>query len=150
MLSDYPELVSKLNLLINAGLNIHTALLRILCDYEKSHKKNIKFLYKELKITLRQIENGMSEGAAYVGLGKRIGLPCYIKFGSLLEQNLKKGNKELSFLLNTEVIIANDEKKRLIKKKGEEASTKLLLPMMMIFFVILILIMLPAFLNISM
>ncbi len=106
-------------------------------------------MYKELKICLLQIENGHSEGLAYSNFGKRIGLPCYIKFGSLLEQNLRKGTKELRILLNTEVAISNDEKRRFIKKKCEKASTKLLFPMMMIFFMILILIMLPAFLNIS-
>lgn len=149
LLSDYPDLISKINLLINTGLTINSSLRRIVNDYEHSEFANDRYLYKELKMCISQIDNGISESTAYFYLGRRIGLPCYIKFCSLLEQNLKKGTKELRLLLDSEVRLANDEKRRNIKKKYEKASTKLLFPMMLIFLSILILIMIPAFLNIS-
>ncbi len=150
MINDYPDLVTKTTLLINAGMTIHSALLRIYSDYAHSHNvAHFHYLYKELGLTLAQIENGVPQSCAYSEFGNRVGLPCYIKFGSLLEQNLKKGNRELSTMLSSEAMAAIDSKKRLLKEKGEKASTKLLLPMIMIFAVILILIMIPAFLNMS-
>lgn len=149
LLSDYPDLVSKMTLLINTGLTISAALRRIIKDYENTGFSDTHYLYKELKICILQLDHGVSEANAYYSFGKRIGLPCYIKFGSLLEQNIKKGTKELRLLLNSEVSIANDEKYRNIKKKYEKASTQLLFPMMLIFLSILILIMMPAFFNIS-
>jgi tight adherence protein C len=149
LLSDYPDLITKINLLINTGLTINSSLRRIVNDYEHSPFSCNRYLYKELKICISQIDNGISEATAYFYLGRRIGLPCYIKFCSLLEQNLKKGTKELRLLLSSEVTFANEEKRRNIKKKYEKASTKLIFPMMLIFLSILILIMIPAFFNIS-
>jgi pilus assembly protein TadC len=143
-------LVSKLNILLCAGLTIHKALLRILQDYKNSPSfNNNRFLYKELHTCLTQIDNGVSEGFAYANFGKRIGLNCYIRFSSLLEQNIKKGTNELRLLLTSEVTLANDMKKRLVLQLGEQASTKLLLPMMMLFFIILIIVMFPAFSNMT-
>ena len=146
---DYPELVSKLNILISAGLTIKASLNRIVHDYDKNHPNHSRYLYKELKVSLLQLQNGSSEGLVYSQFGQRLGIPCYIKFGSLLEQNLRKGTKELSYLLSTEVCIANNEKKHSLLKRGEEASTKLLMPMMLMFLSILILVLFPAFFNIS-
>ena len=150
MLSDYPELVSKLNVLLCAGLTIHKAFIRILHDYDTSTTNDHShFFYKELRICLSQIDNGTSESFAYTELGRRLGLNCYIRLVTLLEQNIKKGTRELRFLLLSEVDAAYEEKKHLVLKLGEEASTKLLLPMMLLFFVILILVMFPAFFGIS-
>lgn len=150
LLTDYPELVSKMNILLCAGLTIHSALQRILEDYRNSPSfDDNRFLYKELHTCLSQIENGVSEGFAYAEFGKRISINCYIRFASLLEQNIKKGTKELRYLLLSEATHANDMKKKLILQLGEKASTKLLLPMMLLFFVIMILVMFPAFLNIT-
>lgn len=150
LINDYPELISKTNLFINAGMSIHSSLARIYKDYTSLHEPaEYHYLYKELGLTLSLIESGTLEAYAYSDFGNRIGIPCYIKFGSLLEQNLKKGNQELSLMLTTEAITAMETKKRLLIEKGEKASTKLLLPMMMIFAVILIIIMIPAFLNIT-
>lgn len=151
LLEDYPELISKLSLLVCAGLSINNALNRIQRDYKSSHLQNTKYhyLYIELDMCLSQIENGQSEITAYNNLANRIGIPCYIKLFSILSQSLQKGAKELKSDLSTESILACDEHKRNVLRHGEKSATKLLLPMMMLFFMIMILIIVPAFLGMT-
>lgn len=146
LISNYPNFISKLCLLVGAGMTIKSALRKILSDNSYSSKE---YLYINLKNCLTQIDNGTYEGIAYRNFGLETNIPCYIKLGALLEQNLVKGNKELISILSYEATASLIEKKQLILKKSEEASTKLLLPMMLLFLLILIMVMLPALLNIN-
>lgn len=148
-MADYAEIVSKLTLLFNAGLTIHSSLNRIQHDFLASNSREYHYAYDEIKLTLELISNGHSESVAYGDFGKRIGLSPYIKLGALLEQNLKKGSSELKYLLSQEVLQASEQRRRSLTESGEKANTKLLLPMMLIFMMILMVIMIPAFLNMS-
>ena len=71
----------------------------------------------------------------------------YMKFGAMLSQNLKKGNKGLAEMLSMESIQAFEERKSIAKKAGEEASTKLMLPMFAMLAVVLFMVIVPAFLS---
>jgi hypothetical protein len=70
-----------------------------------------------------------------------------MKFGSLIAQNLKKGNKGISELLTKEAVDAFEERKETAKRLGEEAGTKLLVPMMIMLVIVFAVIMVPAFLS---
>jgi hypothetical protein len=70
-----------------------------------------------------------------------------MKFGSLISQNLKKGNKGLSELLGKEAREAFEERKEIAKRLGEEAGTKLLAPMMIMLLIVFMIILIPAFLS---
>ena len=126
MMTDFPEIVSKLNLLYEAGSSIRMAFERIVEDQEK--KRELPFAYREMKLALEKIRSGVSEREAYEQFGKRCGLHPFIKLGNLLEQNLSKGAKGMKVLLSQEVADAFEERKRLARKKGEEAGTKMLFP----------------------
>lgn len=149
MLSDYPEIVSKLLLLSNAGLNIRNAFKKITDDYYKGLSSDDKphYAYEELSITLNSLNNGKSEATAYTDYGKRCGLMPYIKLGSLLEQNLNKGAKEMRFHLSCEVNNAFQNYKSETITKSKQAETKLIFPMILILVIIMLLIMVPSFMN---
>lgn len=147
LLSDYPKIISKLLLLLNAGLNIKNALKKITDDYKKNSLKK-RFAYEELIITVNSINSGVSESGSYYDYGKRCGTMEYIKLGSMLEQNLHAGTKELKALLTAEVTAAFENRKAAVLTKSKQAETKLIFPMILILIVIMLFIMVPAFTNI--
>ncbi len=150
MLMDYPEIINKFTLLMNAGMTIKQAWMKIAEDYEgKLKESSIKrrYAYEEMLLTRHELKLGISESTAYEQFGRRTGVLPYMKFGSLITQNLKKGNRGLTELLSLEAMEAFKERKELAKRLGEEASTKLLGPMMIMLMIVLIIIMIPAFLS---
>lgn len=150
--SEYPELVSKLTILLGAGMTLSGAWNKIATNYSNKRKNNtIEFhpLYEEMLVTCHEMESGAGEVRAYERFGERCGLHRYRKFSSLLTQNLRKGTRGLIQLLEQEVSDAFEERKNNAKKCGEEAGTKMLLPMMMMFGIIIVIIMVPAFLSLQ-
>lgn len=142
----YPWFVNQLNLMLGAGMQIKNIFRKMVCEYdEKKDATNQKVLMDELKIACRSFDVGIHETQVYYRLGRRIGIPCYIKLMTLLEQNIKRGSKGIMNMLEHEEIMALEERKNLAKKLGEEAGTKLLGPMMLLLTIILLIIMLPAF-----
>lgn len=150
MLIDYPEIVNKFTLLINAGMTIKQAWLKITDDYEKlsgGQGNKRRYAYDEFVMTARQLRLGVPESMAYEQFGKRTGLIQYIKFSSLLNQNLKKGTRNLTQQLICEAREAFEERKEQAKRLGETAGTKLLGPMMVMLLMVLLIIMIPAFMS---
>jgi len=145
MMADYPDIIAGLTVLTGAGLSLPQAWLRLVSEYEDSGKqRGVRWAYEEMTVTGRQIQNGVSPGRAFGEFGRRIGLHSYIKLGNLLEQNMKKGTKGLSTLLQAEAYQAFEERKHQVRRTGEEISTKLLIPMFMMFGVVLVIIIVPA------
>lgn len=151
LLNDYPEFISKLSLLILAGLSIFNALNKIVDDYHINIQNGRKprYLYEELSITCQKIKNGMYESFAYEEFGRRTGITCYIKFASLLISGLNRGNTDFNHQLSREATSALLDQKAHILQQGSKASTKLTFPMMLIFAVILILVIVPAFFSMN-
>jgi len=150
MLIDYPEIINKFTLLVNAGMTVKQAWLRISEDYMKKRQEGDnkgRYAYEEMVITAREISLGISETTAYEQFAKRAGLLPYMKFATLISQNLRKGSKGLSQLLSNEAAEAYEERKETAKKLGEQAGTKLLLPMMIMLLIVLIIIIIPAFMS---
>lgn len=150
MMLDYPEIINKFNLLVNAGMTIKQAWLKIAEDYKKKlqleHRAK-RYAYDEMLFTVHELRLGIPESNAYEQFGKRTGLMPYLKFSTLITQNLKRGNRGLSELLSREALEAFEERKEHAKRMGEEAGTKLLIPMMLMLLIVLIIILIPAFLS---
>ena len=146
---DYPEIVSKMVLLLGAGLGMRKVLERIAVDYRKNLALGgqKRFAYEEIVFTCQEMENGVSEQEAYQRMGMRMGTGAYRSLAVLLTQNLKKGSKGLLELLKQESQEAFEERRRQAKTTGEKASTKLLLPMGMMLAVVLVILTVPAFLS---
>ena len=153
LLIDYPEIINRFTLLVNAGMTLKQAWEKVTEDYldkPLSTKKQKRYAYEEMLITVHELKLGVPEGLAYEQFGRRIGVLPYMKFASLITQNLKKGNRGLSELLNREALDAFEERKETAKRMGEEAGTKLLAPMMIMLIIVLIIILIPAFMSFNM
>ncbi|MEG2821650.1 MAG: hypothetical protein RR869_03295 [Lachnospiraceae bacterium] len=150
MMLDYPEIVNKFMLLLGAGMTVKNAWKKIVSDYaEQREILGMRYAYEEMNQTLRQMQGGVTEAESYERFGKRCGLQPYLKLGALLSQNLRKGTKGLSDLLQLEAIQAFEERKNLAKRLGEEASTKLLVPMFFMLAIVLVIVIVPAFLSVQ-
>lgn len=153
---EYPEFVSRLSLLVSSGATVKGAFQKLIENYEndmevsrkkEEKKKKEKIVYEELKVTMHEIENGIFEETAYDNFGKRCKLGLYIKLAALLNQNMKKGTRDIVGILEKEATDAFEIRKSNAKKLGEEAGTKLLLPMMLMLGIVMVLIMVPAFFS---
>ena len=148
LLMDYPEMVEQYVLLIGAGMTIKGAWIRIASDYLSMRQKGqqeYRFVYEEMLVTMRELDSGMSELRAYELFGRRIGILSYMKFTTLLMQNLRKGSDDLLRILEYEAVDAFRQRKEHAKALGEEAGTKLLMPMMLMLLVVLMMIIYAAF-----
>lgn len=145
---DYSEMISKLTLLIGAGMTVCGAWDKIVRDYQNQKKfikgKAVRYVYEEMSNSLNEIKAGVSEWIVYERFGKRCDTKEYLKFSALLVQNLKKGTKNLTQMLELEAKDAFENRKNITKKLGEQAGTKLLLPMIMMLVVVMIIILVPA------
>ena len=92
-----------------------------------------------------EMENGKNEAAAYQAFGRRISMLSYMKFSTLLVQNLRKGSDDLLRRMELEAEDALRARREFARQLGEEAGTKLLLPMIMMLVVVFALIMAAAF-----
>lgn len=145
---DYPEMVEQFVLLIGAGLTVSGAWERMVKEYQKQKQKEERhYVYEEMLISVHEMENGMSEARAYELFGKRTGLLPYMKFCTLLVQNMKKGSDDLLKALEYEVTDAFRQRKENAKALGEEAGTKLLMPMMLMLVIVFAIILYAAFHN---
>lgn len=143
LMADYPELVSKYLLLLNAGMSSRAVWERIVMDYKKTGRR--RYLYEEMALSGHEIENGISEAKVYENFGKRCRLLPFMRFSAVLVQNLQKGARGALLLLEQEAVAAFAERKETAKRKGEEAGTKLLLPMIGLLGIVLVIVLFPAF-----
>ena len=140
---DFCDVVSKMALLINAGMITREA-------WEQIAVTGDSVLYQEMRVAGDDMNNGVSEIDAYIGFGNRCGVTFVKKFISMLVQNLAKGNKELVDFLKRESAVCWEEKKHIVKRQGEAAANKLMLPLGMILVGIFIMILVPILSKIGM
>lgn len=137
---DFADMVSKLALLINAGMITREA-------WEEISSTGEGTVYEEMRNAVIDMNNGVSEIDAYLGFGNRCGVQSVKKFTSMLCQNLTKGNKELVDFLKPETALSWEEKKHFVKRKGEEASNKMMIPLGMILVGVFVMILVPVLGN---
>ena len=148
LLRAYPGMISKFTMLLSTGTTVRNAWEKIVQNYsENKDALGVQTVYEEMAMTLREMQGGVSEVEAYERFGKRCGNTTYVKFGTLLSQNLRKGSKGLSDVMRMEAIQAFEDRKSRAKRMGEEAGTKLLMPMIGMLAVVFIMVMVPAFLS---
>ena len=74
---DYPEMVEQFVLLVGAGMTIKSAWIKMTDDYQSGldRKQAKRYLYEEMSVTEREMQNGMGEERAYELFAKRTGIP---------------------------------------------------------------------------
>lgn len=140
--ADFSGMLSTLALLVNAGMILIEA-------WQRTSEMKDGTLYEEMRNTMNDINNGMSDSDAFVKFAKRCESDQVTKFISTLVQNMSKGNAELTLLLQEFSREAWTEKKEIARQKGEAASSKLLIPIALMFLGLLIMICLPLFTNMA-
>lgn len=140
LIAELPQMLSKLALLVNSGMVMRDAWKRVADNGEG-------ILYQEMRVTVKELQNGVSEFTAYRDFGERCAIKEVKRFSSTMLQNLTKANEEVAYLLREMSDEMWEEKRHLAKQKGEKANSKLMIPTAIIFAGIMILVMVPAFMN---
>lgn len=142
LLNDFSEIVSKLALLINAGMIMREAWNEVAYGGEG-------IIYDEMRKACDDMQNGVSEVEAVRRFGVRCIIPEIKKFASTIIQGIEKGNKELAIMLQVQSDEIWDMKQQSIKRAGAKANTKLMIPMFIMFIGVLIMIIVPIFTNLG-
>lgn len=137
ILSDFPQVLSKLTLLVNSGMLLRDA-------WNLTAEQGNSVLFEEMRQTALQMANGVPESTAYFEFAERCGVKEIRKFSSMIIQGLEKGGSDLTKFLKDMSEEMWMEKKNLVKQKGEKANAKLLIPTTIIFIGILLMIMAPV------
>ena len=152
-LKDYPDIVSALTLYVGAGMSVRNAFERMGDAYLLQKKtRNIKEkpAYENLIRMNRALKDGQMEHKVYEDFGRSCLHPVYTKLALMLNQNSRKGNRELLAQLEREEQNLYEQRQRQLKIAGELTSTKLLIPMGGLLAMVLIVIIVPAFSGMSM
>lgn len=147
LLRDYPELIMKFTLLLQAGMTPRGAFYKILDGSADRMEDPSHPLARQIGLLCHDLDTGVPENESYRRFGERCAQVRYRTFATLLIQNLQRGSRQLIELLERESIEAFDERKRKARMAGETALTKLLIPMVMMLGIVLVLILVPAFLR---
>ena len=148
ILADFPSMVSKLTMLIGAGMTFGRAWAKIVDDYEKGPQQN-RPLYEEMQAATMQMMNGVPEKTALENFGRRTGNREAMRLSAVLIQNLKRGSHSLSEALNQLSKEAWEIRITHAKTLGEKASTRLLLPLGISFVAVLMIVLAPAIMNMN-
>lgn len=142
ILDEFADVVSKLALLVNAGMILREAWEMIAYSAEGE-------LYDEMRLVCENINNGMSEIDAYTEFGTRCTAPEIKKFTSTIIQGVVKGNKELVEMIKMQSREMWNSKQHRVRQQGEKAASKLLIPTCIMFVGVLIMIIVPIFANLG-
>lgn len=136
ILAEFPQVLSKMTLLVNSGMLLRDA-------WNLIANQSDTILFQEMKLTATQLDNGVPEAVAYREFAERCGIKEIRKFASMVIQGLEKGASELTMFLKDMADELWMEKRNMVKQKGEKANSKLLIPTVIIFIGILFMIMAP-------
>lgn len=142
IINEFCEVVSKLALLTNAGAILKDA-------WQQVAEGGDSLIYEEMRLTLDDMNNGMSDADAIYKFGSRCMVPEVKKFSATIIQGLAKGNRELSETLQLQSGELWNLKQQLIKRDAEKANSKLLIPMCIMFIGVLVMVIVPIFSNIG-
>lgn len=137
ILAQFPQVLSKMTLLVNSGMLLRDA-------WNLIANQSDTVLFQEMQLTATQLDNGVPEAVAYREFAERCGIKEVRKFASMVIQGLEKGVAELTIFLKDMADELWLEKRNLVKQKGEKANSKLLIPTVIIFIGILFMIMAPV------
>ena len=150
MLIDYPDMVSKLSILVGAGMSIKQALERIAYSYIKNRDSNEspqREAYERLVYAVNMINEGESVRKAIETFGEGTGISSYHRLSRLLVQSLHKGNRDICHVLGKESEKAFEERRLNARKVGEEATTKMLMPLMLMMMIVIAIVIAPAIMT---
>ena len=141
IVNEFPQMVSKLTMLINAGMLVRRA-----WD-EVANSNTEEPLYEEMRITSKDIREGVSIEKAMDDFASRCAVKQIRKFSSIYVQAVVRGAADAVDSMKVMSDEAWQEKKQLAKQRGEKANSKLLIPNMLMLVGIIVVVVVPAVIS---
>jgi len=132
---ELPDVANKLVILLGAGLTLRAAWEKV-----STEMANDSPLYDEMKLVVKQMENGVSDADAFDNMSLRCNIPQMRRFISVIIQNIHRGGSDISNALTLIGQELWENRKALTKRLAEEASTKLLFPMMLMLITVILIV----------
>jgi tight adherence protein C len=145
LITELPEMLSKLMLLVGAGETVQQALAR--CLEGKDSKQHP--LYKEWGDAVISLRNGQSFSAAIERFNRRCAVQEVSIFTTVLLLNYRRGGEHFVLALRELSYTLWEKRKAIARSRGEEASSKLVFPLVGILLVLMVLVAAPAVLLMS-
>ena len=152
ILSDLPDFANKLVLLLNAGMVVSSALIKIADDYEKNYllidrgdtNTIRKIFYEELnEIKNKVYQSNASMMRELVDFAQRSGIRELIRLTFIISDNWNKGST-LAEKLEAESGFLWISRKKRAEEKGHLAETKLTFPLVVSLMILIIVTIAPA------
>lgn len=141
-LAEFPNVISKLALLVSSGMILFNAWTEVAKSKEGP-------IYDLMRSACQDVKNGMSEPDAYYRFGILSDSQDIRKFSSMLVQSLEKGGAELTgFLMQQSKELWSQKRQRSLQA-GDAAAAKLLIPTVLMLVGILIIILSSVFMGIT-
>ncbi|MDO4615356.1 MAG: type II secretion system F family protein [Lachnospiraceae bacterium] len=149
MKRDYPGVLSRIVLFMNAGMSLRGTIEKIGALYVRRREagKPERPGFEEILRIGKEMENGITEEQAYERLGQRAMTAEYRTLSVILNQNLRRGGDELLKVLEREAAEANEMRLKTAKVEGEKTETRLLGPMVVLLGVVMAVMTVPAFFS---
>ena len=134
---DFPNVISKVALLVTAGMNVIKAI-------EETANSDDTTMYLELQKTIKEINQAVSVEAALVHLQCRCNNKYLDKMVTVISKSYVAGNANLADNLRAINAECWLDKKHNSRRMGEVVQNKLFIPTMLMFVGILVVIIVPA------
>ncbi|MBQ7774494.1 MAG: type II secretion system F family protein [Lachnospiraceae bacterium] len=134
---DFPNVISKIALLVTAGMNIVKAM-------DETANSDETTMYLELQKTMKEINQSVSVEAALIHLQCRCNNKYLDKMITIVSKSYVAGNANLADNLRAINAECWLDKKHNARRMGEVVQSKLFIPTMLMFVGILIVIIIPA------
>ena len=138
--AEFPNVVSKLAMLINSGMEVSKA-------WEITAYSSDDVLYEEMQVVVELQNSNVSPVSAYTQFMNNCNSKYTSKLATSIMQNLSKGNEEIGALFIQMSSESWMEKKHNSKRLGEKAQGNLLIPTIMIFIGIMVMVIVPIMAN---
>lgn len=147
IIRELPEFINKLVLLINAGVILNTAFLKIIDDCDEK-KINESYFYRRIAGIGKMVqETNASFHQELYSFAKHSGVKELMRITNIMLDNISKGD-DLSDKLRRENELLWFARKQQAEEKGKLAETKLTMPLMLLLMVLIMVTIAPALMEI--
>lgn len=147
IIKELPEFINKLVLLINAGVILNTAFLKVVEECDEKRVKSSYFYRRISDIGYMVKETNASFYKEMYSFAKHSGVKELMRITNIMMDNINKGD-DLSDKLRRENELLWFARKQQAEEKGRLAETKLTLPLMILLTVLIVVTISPALMEI--
>lgn len=138
LLSDFPKMLSKLQVFLTTGMSLREA-------WKKVGLTGEERIFVEMQKIDVHIQNGYTEIEAINKFGDDCKINEIKKFSLLLSQNIEKGNRDIILMINALANESWENERHRVIKKAEIASSKLVFPLVIMLISIMLMVVVPIF-----